>query len=87
MILIGVLEVAGGVALLVPYPVIPAAAGLFMIMIGATYSHLELAGEPLYTRIPSLATGLVMVGIILLRWSIARRVYLDPNRPLAEWPY
>ena len=62
---IGVCETAGAIGILIPRLASLAAAGLAIIMLGAAYSHLVLAGDPAQNLIvPAVALVLlVFVGL------------------------
>jgi uncharacterized membrane protein YphA (DoxX/SURF4 family) len=79
MFFIGVVELLGGIGLLIPYFTVAAATGLVVIMAGATYSHLVLAGDPWYTGVPSVITGLLLLLLIRVRWSMAGKRYFLLN--------
>jgi uncharacterized membrane protein YphA (DoxX/SURF4 family) len=69
-VLVGVIEVAGGLLLLVPQMAIYAAAGLAVIMLGAMGTHIIADGDPaaIYHEVAPLA----LLGVI---------VYLRARRP------
>jgi uncharacterized membrane protein YphA (DoxX/SURF4 family) len=64
-ILIGVSELAGGIALLVPRLAGLAAAGLTIIMLGAVYSH--ATHDPLPQTIPALVVGALCLYVVRVR--------------------
>lgn len=59
---VGVLEVAGAVGLLVPRLVVAAAGGLFLLMIGATIANVAVLGySPVFTVVLVLASAAVVL--------------------------
>jgi putative oxidoreductase len=69
-LVIGALEVAGALVLLVPRTAAPAAVMLIVIMIGAGVTH-ALHGE--WQRLPLIAVILaLLVAVMYGRWSNAR---------------
>lgn len=62
-ILVGVIEVAGGLLLLVPQTAIYAAAGLAVIMLGAMGTHIVADGNP--AAIYHEAVPLALLGVIV----------------------
>ncbi len=69
-LVIGALEVAGALALLVPRTAAPAAIVLIVIMIGAGVTH-ALHGE--WQRLPQIAVmSALLVAVMYGRWSHAR---------------
>jgi uncharacterized membrane protein YphA (DoxX/SURF4 family) len=68
--LTGVLEVAGGVALLVPQLAPSAAAMLALVMVGATIAHLTVLGGT-----PALALAL-LAGCLIVVWLRRRNLPL-----------
>ena len=68
-------EVLGGIGLLVPRFVRPAALGLIIIMIGAAYMHAtKIPGGLLPKGLAALGVLLGLVVILLLRRPIASRL-------------
>jgi putative oxidoreductase len=68
-------EVLGGIGLLVPRLVRPAAIGLIVIMIGAAYMHAtKIPGGLLPKGLPALGLLLGLVLILLLRRSLPTRL-------------
>lgn len=65
---IGAVEVAGGIALLIPRFTRPAALVLAVVMVGAVGSHLFLTSEP-----ASSATGAAVLLVLLLVVYFLRR--------------
>ncbi len=63
MLIIGILEAAGALGLLIPKLRILAALGLFIIMGGAVYSHIA-AGDPLTSSIPA-AVLMLLLGLLV----------------------
>lgn len=64
---VGVLEVAGGLALLVPRLAGAAAAGLTVVMLGATLTWPVLMGQPEMSLVPAVI--LLLVAVV----AVARR--------------
>lgn len=61
-------EVLGGIGLLVPRLVRPAAAGLLIIMLGAAYAHAtKIPGGLLPNGLPALALLVLLVIVLQLR--------------------
>ena len=68
-------EVLGGIGLLVPRFVRPAAMGLIIIMIGAAFMHAtKIPGGLLPNGLPALGLLLGLVVILLLRRPVATRI-------------
>ncbi|MGI4734502.1 MAG: DoxX family protein [Janthinobacterium lividum] len=68
-------EVLGGIGLLVPRLVRPAAIGLLLIMIGAAYMHAtKIPGGLLPNGLPALGLLLGLVIILLLRRPVPTRL-------------
>jgi putative oxidoreductase len=68
-------EVLGGIGLLVPRFVRPAALGLIIIMIGAAFMHAtKIPGGLLPNGMPALGLLLGLVIILLLRRPVASRL-------------
>ena len=68
-------ELLGGIGLLVPRLVRPAALGLLIIMIGAAYMHAtKIPGGLLPNGLPALGVLLGLVVILLLRRPVASRL-------------
>jgi len=68
-------EVLGGIGLLVPRLVRPAAIGLIVIMIGAAYMHAtKIPGGLLPNGFPALGLLLGLVLILLLRRPVPTRL-------------
>jgi uncharacterized membrane protein YphA (DoxX/SURF4 family) len=68
-------ELLGGIGLLVPRLVRPAALGLIVIMLGAAYMHAtKIPGGLLPNGFPALGVLLVLVVILLLRRPVAGRL-------------
>jgi len=66
--LIGVLEVAGGVGLLIPKTTRIAIFGLTIVMLGAAYTHLA-NGEGLAVLRPGIFLALMWAGLWLRDWK------------------
>jgi uncharacterized membrane protein YphA (DoxX/SURF4 family) len=81
MYLIGVLEMSGGVGLLIPALVVPAAIGLAGIMVGAIISHLLY--DPIYLAIPALILLALLIGIA---WTYPKAAYVRRFR-VSPRPY
>ena len=78
-LVIGALEVVGGVGLLVPAVASYAALGLIVIMIGASLTHLT-HGE--MARVGAPVPHMVLLAIVaLIRRSSARRLQRRPAAP------
>lgn len=68
-------ELLGGIGLLVPRFVRPAALGLIIIMLGAAYMHTtKIPGGLLPHGLPALGVLLGLVIILLLRRPVASRL-------------
>jgi uncharacterized membrane protein YphA (DoxX/SURF4 family) len=68
-------ELLGGIGLLVPRFVRPAALGLIIIMIGAAYMHAtKIPGGLLPNGFPALGMLLGLIVILLLRRPVATRL-------------
>jgi uncharacterized membrane protein YphA (DoxX/SURF4 family) len=63
-LLIGVLEVGGGLALLVPALALFGAAVLLVIMVGATWTLVHVGDAPT----PPIVVGALLVVLVALRW-------------------
>ncbi|GAB3573472.1 DoxX family protein [Hymenobacter daeguensis] len=70
--LIGGAEVLGGIGLLVPRTVRPAALGLIVVMIGAVYMHATKIPGGLAKGVPAIVALLLLVVVYLLRRPAAR---------------
>jgi uncharacterized membrane protein YphA (DoxX/SURF4 family) len=64
---IGVAEVLGGIGLLVPRTVRPAAIGLVIIMIGAVFMHATKIPGGLATGVPAIVLLVLLIVVYLLR--------------------
>ena len=64
---IGVAEVLGGLGLLVPRTVRPAAIGLIIIMIGAAFMHATKIPGGLANGVPAIVALVLLVVVYLLR--------------------
>jgi uncharacterized membrane protein YphA (DoxX/SURF4 family) len=69
---IGVAEVLGGVGLLVPRTVRPAALGLIVIMIGAVFMHATKIPGGIAKGVPAIVSLVLLVVVYLLRRPVAR---------------
>jgi putative oxidoreductase len=68
-------ELLGGIGLLVPRLVRPAALGLLIIMLGAAYMHAtKIPGGLLPNGLPALGVLLGLVVILLLRRPVASQL-------------
>ncbi|MBU6122643.1 DoxX family protein [Hymenobacter siberiensis] len=70
---IGVAEVLGGIGLLVPRTVRPAALGLIVIMLGAVFMHATKIPGGLANGIPAIVTLVLLVIVLVLRSRTAAR--------------
>lgn len=71
---IGVAEVLGGIGLLVPRMVRPAALGLIVIMLGAVFMHATKIPGGLANGTPAMVTLVLLVVVLVLRSRNAARV-------------
>ncbi|MBH8567587.1 DoxX family protein [Microvirga sp. STS02] len=65
--LIGGAEVLGGIGLLVPRTVRPAAMGLIIIMLGAVYMHATKIPGGLAKGVPAIVALVLLVVVLMLR--------------------
>jgi putative oxidoreductase len=66
--------VLGGIGLLVPRLVRPAALGLILVMLGAAYTHAtKIPGGLLPKGLPALGLLVLLIVVYLLRRPIAAR--------------
>ena len=70
---IGAAEVLGGIGLLVPRTVRPAAMGLLIIMIGAVFMHASKIPGGLAKDVPAIVSLLLLVVVLVLRSRPAAR--------------
>lgn len=70
---IGAAEVLGGIGLLVPRTVRPAAMGLIIIMIGAVFMHATKIPGGLAKGMPAMVALLLLVVVLALRSRTAVR--------------
>jgi len=63
--IVGTLEVAGAVGLLMPSFKVYAAIGLFILMIGAVFNHIKVK-HPIKTILPAFVLGLASIVLIIL---------------------
>ena len=70
---IGVAELLGGIGLLVPRTVRPAAMGLIIIMIGAIFMHATKIPGGLANGVPAIVSLLLLVVVLVLRSRTAAR--------------
>ncbi len=64
---IGVAELLGGIGLLVPRTVRPAALGLIIIMIGALFMHATKIPGGLAKGVPAIVSLVLLVVVLVLR--------------------
>ncbi|MET4076196.1 DoxX family protein [Hymenobacter sp. UYCo722] len=64
---IGVAELLGGIGLLVPRTVRPAAMGLIIIMIGAVFMHATKIPGGLANGVPAIVSLVLLVVVLVLR--------------------
>jgi putative oxidoreductase len=70
---IGAAEVLGGIGLLVPRTVRPAAMGLIIIMIGAVFMHATKIPGGLAKGVPAIVALVLLVVVLMLRSRTAAR--------------
>ncbi|MBD2769464.1 DoxX family protein [Hymenobacter sp. BT664] len=70
---IGGAELLGGIGLLIPRTVRPAALGLIVIMIGAAVLHATKIPGGLAKGVPALVLLGLLAVVVLLRWPRKRR--------------
>jgi putative oxidoreductase len=67
-------EVLGGIGLLVPHLVRPAALGLILVMLGAAYTHAtKIPGGLLPKGLPALGLLVLLIVVYMLRRPVAAR--------------
>lgn len=73
--LVGFFELAGGVGLLVPMLVVPAAIGLVALMIGAGFTQVVILDNPVFVIMPVILG--VLCGLIAWHYRASLRTLLS----------
>jgi putative oxidoreductase len=71
--LVGGAELLGGIGLLVPRTVRPAAIGLIVVMLGAVFMHATKIPGGLAKGVPAIVSLLLLVVVLVLRSRTAAR--------------